>query len=32
MTRYQALLQDAKTRIREIGIDDLRRGARVLAC
>ena len=23
MTRYQALLQDAKTRIREIGIDDL---------
>ncbi len=24
MTRYQALLQDAKTRIREIGIDDLR--------
>lgn len=26
MTRYQALLQDAKTRIREIGIDDLRRG------
>lgn len=25
MTRYQALLHDAKTRIRETGIDDLRR-------